>query len=64
MDRFPKQGNRAPWRVYQNYALDLLAFRYGRLDDGVMRFSRPGSHPVNRVSEQRAIARSIVAADS
>jgi len=26
--------------VHQNYALDLLDFRLGRLDDGVMRFSR------------------------
>ncbi|HWA60347.1 MAG TPA: NAD(P)/FAD-dependent oxidoreductase [Caulobacteraceae bacterium] len=41
MDRFPKQGAKAPWRVHQNYALDLLAFRYGRLEDGVMTFSRP-----------------------
>jgi cation diffusion facilitator CzcD-associated flavoprotein CzcO len=38
--RFPKQGLRTPWRVYQNYALDLLAFRFGRLRDGVMRFSK------------------------
>ena len=41
MKRFPKQGARAPWRVHQNYALDLMAFRFGRLNDGVMRFSRP-----------------------
>jgi cation diffusion facilitator CzcD-associated flavoprotein CzcO len=41
LSRLPRQGTRAPWRVYQNYALDLLAFRYGRLRDGVMRFSKP-----------------------
>ena len=40
MAKFPKQGRTAPWRVYQNYALDLMAFRYGKLEDGVMRFSR------------------------
>ena len=40
-DRLPQQGKVAPWRVHQNYALDLLAFRYGAVDDGVMRFSRP-----------------------
>jgi len=40
MHRFPKQGPKAPWRVYQNYALDLMAFRYGQVDDGVMKFSR------------------------
>jgi len=38
--KFPKQGEVAPWKVHQNYALDLLAFRYGRVDDGVMRFSK------------------------
>jgi cation diffusion facilitator CzcD-associated flavoprotein CzcO len=40
MDRFPKQGLRTPWKVHQNYALDLFAFRFGKLDDGVMRFDR------------------------
>jgi cation diffusion facilitator CzcD-associated flavoprotein CzcO len=37
---FPKQGAKRPWKLYQNYALDLLALGYGRLEDGVMRFSR------------------------
>jgi len=40
MQDFPGQGPNRPWRVHQNYALDLLDFRLGRLDDGVMRFSR------------------------
>jgi hypothetical protein len=44
--RLPRQGTRAPWRVYQNYLLDLFAFRFGKLEDGVMRFSKP--HPVAR----------------
>lgn len=35
---FPKQGTRAPWRLYQNYLRDLVALRYGRLDDGVLAF--------------------------
>jgi cation diffusion facilitator CzcD-associated flavoprotein CzcO len=37
---FPQQGAKRPWKLYQNYALDLLMLGYGRLDDGVMRFSR------------------------
>jgi cation diffusion facilitator CzcD-associated flavoprotein CzcO len=37
--RMPKQGSKRPWRLYQNYALDILALRFGRLDDGVMRYS-------------------------
>jgi monooxygenase len=35
----PAQGDRRPWRVFQNYALDVLDFRLGDLEDGVMRFS-------------------------
>ena len=40
MAKFPKQGEVAPWKAHQNYALDLMAFRYGRLEDGVMQFSK------------------------
>jgi len=40
-DRLPKQGKKIPWRVHQNYALDLMEFRFGSLEDGVMRFSGP-----------------------
>jgi monooxygenase len=39
IDQFPKQGSRAPWRLYQNYPLDILSLRRGSVDDGVMRFS-------------------------
>jgi cation diffusion facilitator CzcD-associated flavoprotein CzcO len=38
--KFPKQGSKAPWRLYQNYALDILTLRYGSLEDGAMRFSK------------------------
>ncbi len=43
LDRFPKQGARAPWRLYQNYLLDILSLRFGRLEDGVLEFSRAGA---------------------
>ncbi len=38
---FPKQADRAPWRVYQNYLRDLLLLRLGSLDDGALLFSNP-----------------------
>lgn len=41
IDLMPRQGDRKPWRLHQNYALDLLALRFGKLDDGAMIFSRP-----------------------
>jgi cation diffusion facilitator CzcD-associated flavoprotein CzcO len=37
--KMPKQGSKRPWRLYQNYALDIVTLRYGRIDDGVMRYS-------------------------
>lgn len=40
--RLPKQGDRPPWRTYQNYVQDMLAIRYGRLEDGAVRFMRSG----------------------
>ena len=41
MAKFPKQGNKLPWKLNQNYALDLMSLRYARLDDGVLRLSNP-----------------------
>jgi cation diffusion facilitator CzcD-associated flavoprotein CzcO/acetyl esterase/lipase len=38
--QLPKQGDTKPWRLYQNYLLDLLMIRYSRIDDGVLRLSR------------------------
>jgi len=38
---FPKQGSRAPWKLYQNYARDLLSLKFSRVDDGEMVFSNP-----------------------
>ncbi len=40
IDKFPRQGSKAPWRLYQNYALDILTLKLGAIDDGAMRFSR------------------------
>ena len=41
--KFPKQGSRAPWKLYQNYALDILSLRYGRIEDSEMEFKRAPS---------------------
>jgi cation diffusion facilitator CzcD-associated flavoprotein CzcO len=35
----PVQGDRAPWKLHQNYARDLASLKYGKLEDGVIRFS-------------------------
>ncbi len=36
----PKQGETGPWRLRQSYTADLMNLRYGRLDDGVLRFGQ------------------------
>lgn len=36
----PSQGSKRPWRLYQNYILDLLTLRFGALEDGTLTFGR------------------------
>lgn len=48
--RFPKQGTKRPWRLYQNYALDILNLRYGRLNDGVLDLSNPVRSDASRAA--------------
>lgn len=52
IDKFPKQGSKAPWKLYQNYALDIVSLKFGRLEDGAMEFS----NPLPASTEQRRLA--------
>jgi monooxygenase len=45
LDKLPKQGSKEPWRLRQNYALDVPSIRRGAIDDGTMKFSRPARQP-------------------
>jgi cation diffusion facilitator CzcD-associated flavoprotein CzcO len=40
-DRLPRQGSKRPWKLYQNYALDIALLRFGKIDDGTIVFSNP-----------------------
>ncbi|MGV0700842.1 flavin-containing monooxygenase [Mycolicibacter sinensis] len=40
LDYLPKAGSRAPWRLKQNYLLDLQLIRRGKVDDEVLRFTK------------------------
>ncbi len=44
IETLPRQGSRKPWRLYQNYALDLLSLRFGAVNDGTMEFTRRRQH--------------------
>jgi monooxygenase len=39
IDPSPRAGSRAPWRLGMSYAHDVLTLRYGKINDGAMRFS-------------------------
>ncbi len=43
LDALPKQGSKEPWKLRQNYPLDLRTLRYGPIEDGAMRFSSQAS---------------------
>ncbi len=40
VDRMPRQGDRRPWRLRQNYLADLRTIKRGEIDDGVLAFDR------------------------
>jgi monooxygenase len=47
MDKFPRQGTKPPWRLYQNYARDLALIRFSGLDDGVLELKRAPRKPAS-----------------
>jgi cation diffusion facilitator CzcD-associated flavoprotein CzcO len=50
-DVLPKQGSRKPWKLYQNYALDMASLKFASVEDGVIRFlprRAPAKEPAGR----------------
>ncbi len=60
LDVLPKQGASKPWKLYQNYALDMLTHcASAKVDDGTMKFEK--AHPVAaNATAPAAIAAGIV----
>lgn len=57
IDRFPRAGSKAPWKLRQNYLLDRLTLKHGAIDDGVLQFQprrRPAAHGGARRQRQTA----------
>ena len=52
----PRQGDRPPWKLYQNYARDWLTLRLGRIDDGVLAFGRAAPGPAGTPAVANASA--------
>ena len=39
-DILPQQGPKTPWRVHNNYFADMMAIRFGAIDDGALQFGK------------------------
>jgi cation diffusion facilitator CzcD-associated flavoprotein CzcO len=51
LDRFPRQGPSAPWRVHQNYLRDIALIRRGDLEEGMEFATRtPATATAERVA--------------
>jgi monooxygenase len=40
LHRLPKSGSKAPWRLKQNYLIDLRVIRSGKIDDATLKFGK------------------------
>ena len=40
LEHLPKQGLKRPWTLQQNYPKDIMALRYGKVNDGALVFGR------------------------
>jgi monooxygenase len=55
-DRLPKGGSKAPWKLFQNYVLDMNLLRRGDVVDGVMEFAKAGKPQAQTHAEGHRVA--------
>ena len=55
LDKAPKQGSKIPWKLAQNYAVDLLMLRFGKVSDPRLRFSK-AARPLADIRQNPATA--------
>jgi monooxygenase len=49
--RWPKQGSKAPWRVYQNYIRDVVSLKWSAVENKALVFSNPVEHSAKAALE-------------
>jgi len=54
----PKQGTEEPWRIRQNYILDMLTMKLSRIEDGILKFG--ASAPAPRLTPEESTTLSSV----
>jgi cation diffusion facilitator CzcD-associated flavoprotein CzcO len=55
-DILPKQGSKKPWKLYQNYALDMFSLKFASVEDGVIRFLPRGAAVAAERTREREAA--------
>jgi cation diffusion facilitator CzcD-associated flavoprotein CzcO len=55
-DILPKQGSKKPWKLYQNYALDMISLKFASVADGVIRFLPRGAPAVVETAGEKEAA--------
>jgi cation diffusion facilitator CzcD-associated flavoprotein CzcO len=55
-DVLPKQGSKKPWKLHQNYALDMFSLKFASVEDGVIRFLPRGAPEVKQAVREREAA--------
>ncbi len=53
---WPKQGSKAPWRVYQNYIRDVISLKWAPVDHSALEFSKPPQNSRQPTSSEVATA--------
>jgi monooxygenase len=48
LNSWPKQGQKKPWRVYQNYFRDTISLKWTRVDDEALEFSNPAATSIQQ----------------
>ena len=53
---WPKQGSKAPWRVYQNYIRDAISLKWSPVANDALEFSNPPEAPSKPAPRELAAA--------
>jgi cation diffusion facilitator CzcD-associated flavoprotein CzcO len=56
LDILPKQGSKKPWKLHQNYALDMVSLKFAPVEDGVIRFLQRGAEAECAPAREREAA--------
>ena len=58
-DRLPRQGNKYPWQNLNDYLHDLPALRYGKMNDGHLKFETTNLHKTKRNLVQKLLSNTL-----